>query len=261
MIDAYKLIAAAMERHRLTVIEFSGGKDSIAVLDICRPFKNRCIVLHCDMGDEFPHVTKYIRDICHDLGFNLQIVGPSIPVREYTERFGYPSDIVPVWSTFEGNSYLPIKKRSRTLLQSPIECCKAMLWQPLDNAVRQTGATLVIRGSKAQDEHIGVGNSTWHSGIEYLSPIWDWSDEDVFSHLNANNIKLPDQYEKGCNHSLDCQHCTGWGNTQAEMDRLKYTKDEYPVVFYEMDKLRKDVREEVKRQIDSVKGFIGDIDG
>jgi len=51
-----QIIETAMAHHERAILQLSGGKDSIAVLEAAAPFGEAITAVYCDMGDSFPHV-------------------------------------------------------------------------------------------------------------------------------------------------------------------------------------------------------------
>jgi 3'-phosphoadenosine 5'-phosphosulfate sulfotransferase (PAPS reductase)/FAD synthetase len=161
----------------------------------------------------------------------LRFVNPGISLEEYHAFAGLPSDLVPAWSTLEGASLLPEFERSRQLLQSGLACCRNMLWNPLEQAVRASGTTLVLRGSKGTDDHVTAQSGTVSDGIEYISPLWEWTDAQVMEYLRKEGVELPMHYAEGLGNAPDCHCCTAWGNTSSEIARVRFTRKYYPQEF------------------------------
>lgn len=212
--------------HSRAILQFSGGKDSLAALYLARPYLDKITVMFCDTGATFPHVLSFVKETCAKLGADLQIVRPFMPVAEYTERFGLPSDVVPAWATYDVAPFL--KEKPAQLIQPVMACCSKMLFEPVYRAVLESGIKLVIRGAKSADRRVGVPPGHIDAnGIEYVSPVWDWSDDQVFNYLKTEGVNLPDHYEKAPD-SLDCWLCTAHMPYGPAAAKLKYTKDNYP---------------------------------
>lgn len=237
-----KVIEDALARHGSAILSFSGGKDSIAVLHHCRPWADRITVVYVDMGDAYPHIRPYVERLADLWDFKLEIVETEPP------RHALPTDMLPVWSTPMADWFLPEATKPKTQLISSIDCCRVTLWEPLANYVRESGKTLVLRGSKGTDEHVSVPSGTVSEGVEYINPLWEWSDTQVYFYLQDQAIELPFQYQSGCNHSLDCMRCTGWLNTSAEVQRLEFTKRFFPAAFADLQKRTQLVLEETQRR-------------
>jgi 3'-phosphoadenosine 5'-phosphosulfate sulfotransferase (PAPS reductase)/FAD synthetase len=206
------------------VIQFSGGKDSTALLYHLRDKLPGADVMFTDTGAVFPHVIDYVTETCRDLGANLIVVRPPIPVQQHIAEHGLPSDIVPDSSTDLMSLYL---KEAPPRLQSAMSCCGASLFAPMYNAVKEGGYTVVYRGTKLSDERTGLGETFTVDGVEYRHPLWTWSDEDVRDYLDDLDVKLPEHYA-AVNDSLDCYCCTAHTRTSYAADRLEWIRKNYP---------------------------------
>lgn len=222
--------------HQNVVLQYSGGMDSLALLYLARPYLDRITVLYGDPGATFPHVLEHIHRTCEDLGARLLIVRPEMPVRQWHEINGLPSDIVPLWATAE---MVAVGARPKQLLQSTMSCCTKMLWLPMMRAIYASGATLVLRGAKLADERRGVA-SGWvdERGVQYDSPLWDWSEDDIRAYLADEGAELPAQYAH-VKDSLDCSVCTGHMAHYAK-DRLTYIRDHHKDIWPDLaDRIRR----------------------
>ncbi len=221
--------------HKHAVLQFSGGKDSTALLYVARPWLDRITVLFAETGATFPHLVKHIHATCERLNANLVTITPPMDVLEHTRIHGLPADIVPVEASAVMARFL--NPPPAQLLQPYTQCCGAMLWDPMLRYVRDNGVDLVLRGSKARDRRVGVGPSAEVEGVTYLSPLWDWSDDDVYAYLREQGASLPDHYgfsqEDGrerpgaINDSLDCWLCTAHLAHHGD-EKMKYIRARYP---------------------------------
>ena len=231
-----------LQPNEKAALQFSGGKDSLALLHLARPMLDRITVFFGDTGAVYPHVKQFVIDACEELGASLVIVEPFMPVAEFTEKHGYPSDLVPTelaemaWAN-------PDKKSQR--LQSYVNCCGNMLWAPMYAAMKDRGLRIVLRGTKACDPHVTAPHGFKDNDFEYRSPLWDWSDADVMTYLKDK--RLPDQYPKIMD-SMDCWLCTAHMTGQYAGAKLDYAKARYPELWPEIVRRVKAVRSTVTRE-------------
>lgn len=219
-------------RHERAVLQFSGGKDSLALLYLCRPWLDKTTVLFADSGAQFPHVTEYVERTCAKLGAILHTVRPEIDIREYHDRYGLPSDLVPVWDGPEWG--WTNAEKPKQLLQSTATCCLQMLAIPMLRDTMKLGATLVLRGARNDEERRGVPSGTVDRGIEYQNPLWDWTEKDVWEYLERVGAEIPDHYAE-VNSSLDCWLCTGHTTESHAAAQFRYVKRHHPELWPELE--------------------------
>jgi phosphoadenosine phosphosulfate reductase len=208
-------------------LQFSGGKDSLALLYLARPHLKRITVYFAETGAVFPHVRQHVEETCRRLGATLKIVLPPRHVAVHVDQVGLPSDIVPVEATLEMRPYL--RSPAPQLLQSYMRCCGAMIFDPLEQAMRRDGHTIVLRGSKRGDRRAGADASHWEKGIEYRSPLWNWSDERVMGFLAEQGATLPRHYA-AVPDSLDCWLCTAHLAPHGEA-KLRWIRENHPELW------------------------------
>jgi 3'-phosphoadenosine 5'-phosphosulfate sulfotransferase (PAPS reductase)/FAD synthetase len=209
-------------------IQFSGGKDSIVCLHL---FKDEPDIkaIFTNTGNAFPHVLDFVSEICESFGVPLIIAEPEKPVIQWHRDNGFPSDIVP-WDSTPAMNGVSENDFGETLVPYT-DCCSANVWEPMHKAVVDNDIKYVIRGSKSCDSKVGVPDGfVDEGGVYYHSPLWDWTDKDVFDYIAEHKLMLPDQYSHGRNDSLDCWCCTAYmGKSGAA--RISYTKEKYPELY------------------------------
>lgn len=240
-------------------IQFSGGKDSLAILYLMRDRLKDVPVYFGNTGHVYPHMLNSVRKTCEKLGADLREIYPPTSIDSYQANFGLPSDIVPVEATATMAAFS--KTPSKTRLQASIACCNAMLWQPLYQAMINDGIKTVYRGSKASDHHVGVSDGYIDAnGITYRSPIWAWSDEDVLAYLTEVGAELPEHYSV-VNNSFDCIYCTAFLNHKGANKRLQWTKKNYPEQWPLIERRLRDLRTTIVSEMETVKHSLSILDG
>lgn len=193
-----------IELHEKAVLQFSGGKDSLACLTLLRPWLDRITVLWCNSGDAFPETIAQMAAIREQVPHFLEVVADA-PAQ--IAEAGWPADIVPTTLTAEGRM---LDGHARPLMQHYTACCAANLWRPMHAATIELGATLVIRGQRnSEPRKSPIRSGFTHEGIEYWFPLQEWTETRVFEFLREHEIHIPEHYQH-TGTSLDCMHCTGW---------------------------------------------------
>lgn len=221
-----------------TVLQFSGGKDSLACLYLLEEQWDSLIVAWVNTGATFPETLALMERIREQVP-DFREVKSSQSIRQR----GYPVDMVPVIAG-------PIGEMTEDYrgprFQSRYECCGHSLWAPLKEALKEWGATVVIRGQKRADaRRIPLPNGAVVEGIEYRFPLEDWSDERVLAYLERKGVPLPDNYQQ-MSTGLDCWNCTAY--LQENAGKLEYL-ERYPAWHREVRDVLDSYREQLTQSL------------
>lgn len=209
---------------------------------------DRITVMFGDTGATYPHLVEYVETTCEALGATLLLVKPLEDVLSYTKRVGLPSDLVPVWATEELEPFMRDKPRQK--IQSAMKCCMNMLLLPMYKAVVESGAKVLIRGTKKSDSRIGLANGTIdENGIKHVCPVWEWSDGDVYDYLRKEGAELAPHYSE-VKSSLDCWCCTGHAPFDDFANKLAYTEKHYPDLWPELERRLTAVKEATRSPLE-----------
>lgn len=235
-------VASAMARHDKIAFQFSGGKDSTALLLSMRGYWDRMTVYHLDTGDMHPETREVVDAIARMVPSFQRIQSDVFAVKA---EFGLPSDVIP-WSSTErahqcnAGFSLPMQDR--------VSCCFRTTMVPLYERMVRDGVTLVIRGQKHRDELKGaLFSGDVVEGIEYLYPFSDRTDEECFDIMREHGIAVPAYYTEGLVHSGDCMGCTAWCAEETRAEYLKkYHPKRYPLYREEMIQIAEAVADAAK---------------
>lgn len=217
-----------LNKHQRIMLQFSGGKDSLATLYLLEKWWEKILVVFCNAGDEFPETLEVVDKIKAIPEVNFLEVSPVLPQPLSIQQHGYPSDIIPLRNVNE-YAYLSQRSMNGVAIQSIMSCCNRLLFKPLHDAAIEYGATLIIRGQRLdEDLHSPLRSGDVVDGIEYFMPLEDWTEQDVFDYLETENIEIPKHYDY-VGHSLDCATCTGF--LDQSKDKILYLKKYHPELY------------------------------
>lgn len=191
------------EQHAKIALKFSGGKDSAACLELLRPIIDRVTVFWMNTGACYEGYRDYIMSVAETVPDFVEVVSDQ---PRYIREVGIPSDIVPVNNTPLLAECMP---EGQTRIVAWSSCCNTNIWQPLQTACLESGATAIVTGQRNNDmrrspvKHCQVVN-----GMQYLFPLNDWTEEEVFEFLRQRNIRIPD-YD-AAETSPDCWDCSAF---------------------------------------------------
>lgn len=198
-----------------TALQYSGGKDSRAVLHMHKDQLDKIIVVWLDTGASYPEVQAEMRQMCKKVPHFL-IVKSNQP--KQVAESGFPADVVPMFHTPMGRMFQNAEPGVK--LQSTFGCCGANIWQPLQQAMSMLGIKRIIRGQRNDDEYRNKAfvHGTVLDGIECVSPLETWTEQQVFEYLAANDVVVPGYYKKERT-GRDCWSCTAY--LKHNMERIR----------------------------------------
>lgn len=215
-------IAAALNRHEKAALYLSGGKDSLALLYVMRPWWDRLTVVWLDSGDA-PRDTHALMEQVKAMVPNFTAVRANQP--EVIARDGIPVDLHVPEMAGEFGQWM---SQSNVKLQPRYECCSKVLWAPLHDFIVREGFTLLIRGQKASDPvRPNTRNGETYGRYELLFPLDAWSDMDVFDYLDSIGVEVLPHYDYGRS-NIDCCTCPAYLH---EFRRGEYLQDREPEKF------------------------------
>ena len=134
------MIEAAMADAQRPALALSGGKDSLLLLALCKPYRKRLHVVWARTSETFPHMVDFMREATRGWDFQELVSDQSA----YFATHGFPSALIPV-------RHRPHEKNPGILIQSNGYCCKALQYKPLARYLKEYGADLVLHGQTAED--------------------------------------------------------------------------------------------------------------
>lgn len=213
-------------RHTRVALMFSGGKDSLACLELARPYLDRAAVIWVNTGAALPEIVELMNRVRQECKWFFEVLSDQ---PGGIEVHGYPVDVLPVNNTVLGQD---ITSRNDIKLRSYLNCCSENIWAPADKMARDLQVTAVVRGQRNSEKYKGpVKSGTVSQGIEYCFPIDDWSKEQVHSFLQSRGYEIDDRLELD-HSSLDCWNCTAY--LSGTKDRMVYMKKHHPEMAKEV---------------------------
>lgn len=219
-------IEALLEEHGHGVLCFSAGKDSLACLEMLRPWLEKITLVWVDGGAAHEMTYSYMQEVAASVP-HFQVVRGNQP--RSIEQYGWPADVLPVRGTLAG-SYGSGPRP--TMFQPYTECCGRSMWSPLAHFLKLSGHSLVITGqrkdeplrNRMRDEVLQTVE-----GVTYLQPLNDWTSVEVWYYLTQLGVKPPPFYAEGAESSSDCWNCTAY--LDHNQGRLAWMRQAEPLRY------------------------------
>lgn len=208
-------------------LAFSGGKDSLVVLDLVRRVEPDVPVVFFDSGLEYPETYDYIRHLAQDWSLDLHRMPAEPPLLDILAASGLWDHRVPepdVLLDLHAVLISTLAKAAHELLGA------GELWgvRADESAGRRA---MYTRGDRRD------GTVERADGTVAYGPIWNWSTADVWSYIQRNNLPVNPVYQKladlgvperhqRVSHIIDGNH--------LERGRLTWLQRGWPVLFEQL---------------------------
>lgn len=218
----------AIRRHEKIAMQLSGGRDSIAVLYLMRPFLDRLTVYWVNTGAAFPETVDLMDQLRAWIPNFVEIDGNQ---PAYVEQFGIPSDIVPASATPIGR----LVGGAAPAIQDRYSCCVNVMMLPMQKRMMADEITLIIRGQKNADKlKSNMKSGMREYGAELLFPIEDWTSREVMDYLKAEQTPVPRFYEM-LESAPDCMTCSAYWEEGHAAYLKRYHHEHYVEVQRRLD--------------------------
>lgn len=193
LLDTVRSVRERAARHRAVLVAFSGGKDSLAVLDLCLRHFERVECFHLELVSDLDVTRERVGEPLAKLG---------VPCRYYADPWAFHA--------LKRGVFCDPKLEYR-LLQVPTDR------EAYEEAMRDAGIDLVATGKKKSDYrqrafHMNAGRVFgWH-------PLAEWRKADVLSYLKVRGITPPEAHADA-------------GGIDLTVASLRWLRDRHPADF------------------------------
>jgi phosphoadenosine phosphosulfate reductase len=242
-----RTISDRMEAHDRIALSFSGGKDSLACVFLCKSYFERITIYHVDTGDYLPEQRAVVDEV--EAEFPYKFVRIQTDVSSWISQNGLPSDLIP----HSSHPFGILTGAARTKLVSRHDCCYHNMMLPLYARVIEDKCTMLIRGTKAVDMRLlPVKDGDRVGDVEFCYPLQDWTDEQVLNYLRLCGV-TPSRIYEHLDHGLSCATCPAWWSEH----RGAYLKQFHPALFRKYDTRLQQIIDEIAGPLAELKHEAG----
>jgi len=196
-------LRGALEKHTLPLsVSFSGGKDSLVVLDLVSSITKDFTTIFVDTGLEHPQTRDYVKRIAKDRGLHLLVA--------------------PAGDAFEDNfpAFGPPAKDFRW-------CCKVCKLAPASKIIEEKfpNGTITVEGNRRLESFTRaytdlVQENPFVPGQIIVNPIRDWTALDVWLYIMMRDLDYNPLYDEDIER-VGCWMCpSSLASECAEISRL-----------------------------------------
>lgn len=196
-------------------ISFSGGKDSVVLLDLVRQVNPNIPAVFVDTGLEYPEIKDFVKK-----QENIIILRPKKSFKQVIEEHGYPmvskeqaNYLDEIRNSTEHMKKLRLEgdakgrfklfKKWHYLIDAPFKishkCCKIMKKAPFIAYEKRTGkvgfvGNMASESSLRRQSYLRNGCNAFESNRPISMPIGFWTDQDVLSYIKMFGLEIASVY-------------------------------------------------------------------
>jgi len=212
-----EIIDMAMRNHPRACVAFSGGSDSLVLLDlICnKPFTTppeyKLIIIWTDTQMEYPGSREFVEKTVAKYGLDLRIARAPHTPREQWQRTGWP-----VLGKMGARLWMQ-QNRHMGFSINVSECCRAMKIKPARILARNLGLELQITGQRGSRDDSLRGLRTLKDGqlfyqqrdrIWIVNPLTGWTDPEIQGYIKHHKLEQHPTRTRGAL-TIGCVYCGG----------------------------------------------------
>lgn len=269
LISQTKIIEYYQRLDGKVYISFSGGKDSVVLLDVVRKIYPNVKGVFVDTGLEFPEIKEFVKTID-----NIETIYPTDrngkrrTFKDIICQFGYPfpnkeqagyiyeyrttkSDKLREKKKFEPKKNFCIANKNMYLTKTDFicsnKCCVAMKKNPFHKYEKRTGLSPII-GSLAEESLLRStqwfknGCNSYSDNKNISNPLSIWTTQDILLYIRKYNLNYCKEIYGDINENDDgmlyltkrdrtgCVFCC-FGIEQDKVNRFKELKKSHPKLY------------------------------
>lgn len=204
---AKEIIRTALSNSTEPIVAFSGGKDSVVVLNLVRSVIESIQGIFCNTGNEYPETVEFVKS-----AENIIWLDPLKSFWQCVKEYGMP--VVKANAKSHGN-----------------QCCNWLKEKPAIEYYKEHGIDLVFTGLTMDESRNRMmmlkrmGNYYFHKKEERFKchPIYDWTEKEVWTYIKWLKLPYNPIYDMGIRR-CGCRFCTAYISWK-DMTALYNTED------------------------------------
>lgn len=222
------IINDAAVKHGAPVVAFSGGADSMVLLDIVRTHTNHPVtVVFADSQTEYPETLDFIKRVCVLYDTPLLIAKANRTPLEQWTKAGWPmlgKYAARIWNQ---------KNKDKGFRCDVSSCCRTLKIAPARRLMKKHGFQLQLTGQKgAEDDSLRGLRAIKDGAIKYVkqdkiticNPLLGWTETMMRRYAEQNNLPIHPAKSRGAI-TIGCMFCGGGAQfTNSGFRVLRHTQ-------------------------------------
>ena len=222
------IIDAAVAAHGPPAVAFSGGSDSMVLLDImCTRTQHPVTAIFADSQNEYPETRSFVEEVCGRYKIPLLVASAPITPAEQWAKTGWPmlgKYAARIWSR---------KNKGRGFRLDVSSCCRALKIAPARKLMREQGFRLQVTGQRgAADDALRGLRALKDGAVKYVksdkitvaNPLLGWTDTMIRRYTRQRNLSVHPARSRGAI-TIGCMYCGGGAQyTNSGFRVLRHTQ-------------------------------------
>jgi len=206
-----RIIKEALKQSTRQVLSFSGGSDSMVLLDILTKMNIRPVVIYADSQMEYQETIPFVKEVCKKYELELHIAKAAITPVEQWHKQGWPmlgKIAARLWQQ---------KNKNKGFKLDVSSCCRRMKIAPARKLTVKLGANLQFTGQRGgQDDRLRGIREFKDGAIKYVkvdklivcNPLLGWTDGMIRRYSKQNELMIHPMKAQGAQ-TIGCMYCGG----------------------------------------------------
>ena len=224
----------AMDKGERAALAFSGGSDSLVLLDLVHQTRQKPFVIWIDSQMEWPGTREFIQETVSRYKLQLRIARAERTPEQQWARTGWP-----MLGKRAAREWMQQHSITRGFKINVSECCRTMKIQPARRLTRNLGCTVQITGQRGQADDNVRGLRTLQDGhlfyqkrdrLWIANPLTGWTDEEIRAYITDHSLKEhPAKIRRA--HTIGCIYCGG--GSQFTNSGLRVLRQQQPDLWHD----------------------------
>jgi len=212
--NSMQAIDQAMKKSQArTCVAFSGGSDSLVLLDIVRKVSQLPIVIWADSQMEYPETRPFIEKTTASYNLDLRIARAKRTPLEQWSKTGWP-----MLGKMAARLWMQKNRGEEMGFSINVsECCRALKIGPARALAQNLGCGVQLTGQRGKTDDSLRGLRNIKDGVMFYqardriwmaNPLAGWSDADIKGYIHEYNLPKHPARKRGAA-TIGCVYCGG----------------------------------------------------
>jgi len=235
-------------------VAFSGGKDSLVLLNLVRSIHPKVVAVFNDTGLEYPEIIEFVKTI-----ENVIWLKPEMNYYQVIKKYGYPviyKEMAGYIEEMQKGTTEKLKKKRlygadnknksgkisnkwQYLINAPFKisdkCCDYLKKKPAEKYEKETGrkafiGTMAEESNARKTDYYKYGCNSFSTSRQISKPLSFWTEKDIWEYIHKNNIPYSKIYNMGYSRT-GCMFCAFGCQKEKGLNKFQLMKQTHSKLY------------------------------